>query len=405
MLMVAVLAALASAAQMVWRAAPHAARFESMISSKMPTIAFAYDGKACQMCKTLVEQKLAQLPHHPQLKQYMVTWARFDYSQDAEAARRLGLTDKLHLRYYKQSRYIECADAMEMARHVGTTAFDHNAVLRRVHEFVSGIFESFSRELRDVQQLKQVLAAGSPAVVYMGARSAAYKRYYDVATRNTDHSMFHSFDDAISQQVKRDYALDVPAGGDVVCVLRPPDAVTYIEGQPNTCFAVAAAGAELESTIDFEAMPKLRDYRYNERNVRQLDDKRYVIMLYARGEPFTIFNWMQYKKFAKEMPREFIYAFSSAKHPEHAHYAKLFAAAGAELGKEKFYVIRRLSSAKVVVDTYEGKFVAEKMVEFVRDVLGTKEALLQDAAKLRLDERLREAIERLSGRVSKMDEL
>ena len=55
----AVLATFASAAQMVWRAAPHAARFESMISSKMPTIAFAYDGKACQLCKTLVEQKLA----------------------------------------------------------------------------------------------------------------------------------------------------------------------------------------------------------------------------------------------------------------------------------------------------------------------------------------------------------
>lgn len=388
-----------------WTVSKDSASLQKLASGRQAVIAFIFDSQSCPLCKLFVERRIADINKQPIMKQYKVLWTYFDYSSESQAMTTLSLSKGMHIRYYKQKNYIDFPEALDLVKKSNTNKFDYEATLARVHKFIADIFATFSKEVTDTREITNILENGEPVIVYIGQKNGNYEKYYEFSSQNMELNAYHSFTPEVIKEIKNLAEVPLNILDDMFMVVRPHYNHSYVKEPKSTYFKFPLNASQMQRLVEFEMYPKLREPSFNELNINLVENKRHMIILYSKSEPYSFVNWMHFKRIVKYMPKNFILSYSSHKHEEHRHYVNLFEKIGVPLKEERIYLIHRLGSPRIQIAQYHDDFNTEKFLEFMIRFLEKHKLFLNMSTESTLVKKLNRSLNKLRSPYEEMDEL
>lgn len=402
---VAFLAAVLICSQEVWSDVDTIQKFNSIITSRKPTIAFIFDTRNCPLCKYLVQEKIAMMPNDDKMKNFRCSWIYVDIAKMPDLKETLKVTNRMHVRYYKQSRYVEMPEALELVKRVNTSQFNYENTVNKIFNFIKGILDSYSKHVTSIEEIKDWLGTKDSAIIYTGAKNTNFMQYFEFASSYPSDKMFHTFDEKIIREVRSFADVLEDASGDILVIIRAPNVQVYDKERNAIYYSFPLGENKLIRISLLDCYPKVRDPTLNEVNIKSIEQARIPMILHSKSDPYSLVNSMHFKRIVKALPKSFIFSFSSPKHPEHSHYVKLFEQVGMPLEEETLYLVYKLGYSKIKVKKFDENIKTENFIEFLLDFAEKEQDFAKVTAEINIIQVLRDTLNKLKNPGSQMDEL
>lgn len=346
--------------------------FNKALSAKTVSAVFFYDSASCGFCKKYLYNNYDDLLNDSVLIEHKLNFIRVDIGNAQSLKARYGLEKKSHLLFLVNDIKSEMENYHENQLMFLEKKMSSADLVDDIKTFLYKKLLNLSVEIQTMDHFTKLLVAKGILIVYLGDKNSKFKIYDRITKINAGEEYYHVFNKNLKQQLLLTFNLEKTKDMDFVAAFRDHRSLIGFETNKVEIMEVTNSDISLEKFIEFERHPKLRGPEFAKKNVNAIMKQGQQMLLYVRSSPVNLLNGTHFKDAVKKMPKRFIFAYVDPKSDQNHIYEDLFKKADVDQRQESLYMIYKLPTKKIMIETYKGDFNAESIINFVFDFFKQK---------------------------------
>lgn len=240
-------------------------------------------------------------------------------------------------------------------------------ILETVSDFVEKNIKSVSIQLKNLDQVENLVENKKMIGIYLGAKNENYNSFYNLAIDNIDFNFYFSSDEELKEKIYKRYSLEDTPKNDTFVILRHQELITDFDQEELVSFDKLSSDFEIDQFFKYERYPKLRDCSFNSLNVDNLFLKREKMLLFITDEndDNEEKNNNIFYESLKMLPKRLIYSKCDIQNDNMNHYLTIFMRGGHIMEPNKIYIVYASLSNKIKVTIFDKDFNTRNITNFV----------------------------------------